>query len=304
MSDPAPTPASPIVPRLRLEFTYDFDEFAEAQQAYASGGSTGGKWRSWAGWLLFGGLALILFMLMNQRPAPRPTPPIVPPPPAQNWVNNILLPVIPWVLIFGVIWFFVFRQLRRGGAFPKTESMLYEPGEEPPPRPRRRDAEAGSSLAWALIAVPLVAVAFVLIYLFRGGGPSVGGGDWWRVVLPVVPWLLIFLFVYFFLFRYARGGLKALWDAQTSLHRPHVVEIYDDRIVFSDAVDRLEHKWEAFTHVRESPGLFLLFTSNYSMHILPKRAFPGRGGIDEFRELIRRAIAQRPGPAFPVLPAG
>ena len=29
-----------------------------------------------------------------------------------NYIINILLPLIPWLLIFGFIWFFVFRQLR------------------------------------------------------------------------------------------------------------------------------------------------------------------------------------------------
>jgi ATP-dependent Zn protease len=32
---------------------------------------------------------------------------------ANNYVLNILLPIIPWLLIFGFIWFFVFRQLRK-----------------------------------------------------------------------------------------------------------------------------------------------------------------------------------------------
>jgi ATP-dependent Zn protease len=32
---------------------------------------------------------------------------------ANNYLVNILLPLIPWLLIFGFIWFFVFRQLRR-----------------------------------------------------------------------------------------------------------------------------------------------------------------------------------------------
>jgi cell division protease FtsH len=31
----------------------------------------------------------------------------------QNLLVNLLLPLVPWVLIFGFIWFFVFRQLRR-----------------------------------------------------------------------------------------------------------------------------------------------------------------------------------------------
>src|SRR5438552_9013191 len=31
----------------------------------------------------------------------------------QNLLVNIFVPLIPWLLIFGFIWFFVFRQLRR-----------------------------------------------------------------------------------------------------------------------------------------------------------------------------------------------
>jgi ATP-dependent Zn protease len=36
-----------------------------------------------------------------------------------NTLANLLLPLVPWVLIFGFIWFFVFRQLRKTGAQPK-----------------------------------------------------------------------------------------------------------------------------------------------------------------------------------------
>jgi ATP-dependent Zn protease len=35
-----------------------------------------------------------------------------------NYVINILLPVIPWLLIFFFLWFFVFRQRRKTGATP------------------------------------------------------------------------------------------------------------------------------------------------------------------------------------------
>jgi ATP-dependent Zn protease len=45
------------------------------------------------------------------------TPPIVvhvePP---NSVLNNFVLPIIPWILILGFIWFFVFRNLRRWGA--------------------------------------------------------------------------------------------------------------------------------------------------------------------------------------------
>jgi cell division protease FtsH len=50
-------------------------------------------------------------------------------------VANILVPLIPWVLIFGFIWFFVFRQLRRAGA--ATQPMVITgPGRWVPDEPR------------------------------------------------------------------------------------------------------------------------------------------------------------------------
>jgi ATP-dependent Zn protease len=36
--------------------------------------------------------------------------------PSNNFLTNFILPFIPWLLILAFIWFFVFRQLRRGNA--------------------------------------------------------------------------------------------------------------------------------------------------------------------------------------------
>ena len=50
----------------------------------------------------------------------------------QNVLINILLPLIPWLLIFGFIWFFVFRQLRKGAL--RNEPMrVVVVGHEPRP---------------------------------------------------------------------------------------------------------------------------------------------------------------------------
>jgi hypothetical protein len=254
------------------------------------------------GWVLFIGLAIMLFMLLNSRQAPPGTAGPVPRPVANSYVHNILLPVLPWVLIFGFVWFFVFRQIRRSGIYadPKTrpQSTLYEPGTPaPPPRPPK-DPESRSLLVWLLVVVPVVAVVFFLIRSFvRSSGPA---GDLPSAFLPVIPWLLIFGFVALFLRR--GGNWKAAWDAMPQLHRPKVVEADEQRISFTDAVDRMEHRWEAFTHVRETPHLFLLFTAVNTFHFIPKRAFPSAAELDAFRELLRRQVAQRPEPGFPVLP--
>ena len=50
---------------------------------------------------------------------------------SQSLVVNILVPLIPWLLIFGFVWFFVFRQLRNSagaggmlGNFGKSKTQL------------------------------------------------------------------------------------------------------------------------------------------------------------------------------------
>jgi cell division protease FtsH len=48
----------------------------------------------------------------------------------QNLMVNLLLPVIPWLLIFAFIWFFIFRQLRAAGRQQQQQQQ-----EEPKPVP-------------------------------------------------------------------------------------------------------------------------------------------------------------------------
>ena len=54
---------------------------------------------------------------------------------ANNYVINILLPLIPWLLIFGFIWFFVFRQLRGVRHVTPTQIVFTGPGRWIPDEP-------------------------------------------------------------------------------------------------------------------------------------------------------------------------
>ena len=98
-------------------------------------------------------------------------------------------------------------------------------------------------------------------------------------------------------------GVRRLWDGQPHLQRPKRVEIDVTGFVISDAVSRLEHRWPSFSHARETKNLFLLYVSNYAFHMVPTRAFATDEEADGCRELVRKMVAERPGPAFPVLPA-
>jgi ATP-dependent Zn protease len=55
---------------------------------------------------------------------------------------NILVPLIPWLLIFGFIWFFVFRQLRsqKGKLGEPIRVVVVNPNEMTPTSPRRSGA--------------------------------------------------------------------------------------------------------------------------------------------------------------------
>jgi hypothetical protein len=176
VTQPAADPPPPAEP-IHIEFTYDLADYVESQTLWnqsskPTGRRTvlGGLGRGLFGWVLFIGLAIMLFMLLNSRQAPPGTAGPVPRPVANSYVHNILLPVLTWVLIFGFVWFFVFRQIRRSGIYadPKTrpQSTLYEPGTPaPPPRPPK-DPESRSLLVWLLVVVPVVAVVFFLIRSF------------------------------------------------------------------------------------------------------------------------------------------
>jgi len=157
-----------------------------------------------------------------------------------------------------------------------------------------------------------------------------------------VPWLIIFCVIWFFVSRQIRrtqthsahkprqsflyepgkepqrgrepaalaafmsrlNNEKAIWESQPHLHRPQSMEVTEGGVVVSDAVSRTENRWDAYSHVRETPNLFLLYTSDHAIQTVPKRAFGSEEDLRHFRELLRRTIAERPAPAFPVIPVG
>jgi hypothetical protein len=298
-SPPNPTPAVPAALPLRLEFTYEFADLAEASAATAS--ISPSKFRRGVfGWVLFIGLAIVLFMLLEHRrksPPPAPAPPPAAAAPAS--AGRLLLPLLPWVLIFLVIWLIVFLVLRRSHAtraHPRPHSTLFEPGQEPPPRPTTRAGATSTREGWLLLPLVGLAITVMVLLVQRPATPR-------ELVVATFPWLVAGLIVGLILTGWRKSVVKRLWETQPTFHRPHVVEVYPDHIVYSTAVGRFDHRWEAFTHVRETPGLFVLYESPYLMNMLPKRAFAGREEVDAFRELLRRTVAQRPDPAFPVLPA-
>ena len=116
---------------IRLDFTYTPEDFSEAIRAVQKHGlkrSAGGIRldRKLIGWVVFVALAAAYLIWLKGGQAPKP-----PPPPAQgqqNLFKTILLPLLPWIGVFLVIWFVVFRLLRGAGtSLWEAEPTLQQP---------------------------------------------------------------------------------------------------------------------------------------------------------------------------------
>jgi hypothetical protein len=172
------------------------------------------------------------------------------------------------------------------------------------PRQRYRDVtrEAAGHVAWAwlpfvlaIIATPLLANSIATQSTTQ---PTAGNG-WVDMLVPFIPWLLVFGFLWFFVFRRLT---RRMYMAQPSLMRPKTLELSDDEATVSDELSRLTYKWPAFVRFIETRNLFLMYVSEVMFHIVPKRAFDSQCELDEFRQKLREwADARSQG--FPVLPA-
>jgi hypothetical protein len=157
-------------------------------------------------------------------------------------------------------------------------------------------------LLWLLLPTAGLVITATLTLRFTGPPGSAVPLDLSAVLISTVPWVVIGLVLWLFITRSA-DPLKKLWEASPTMHRPQAVEADEQRIVFSDAAGRFEQRWEAFSHVQETQGVFILYTGQLSAQFIPKRAFATPMELDAFRELLRRQVEQRPAPGFPVVPA-
>ena len=122
------------------------------------------------------------------------------------------------------------------------------------------------------------------------------------VLVPLIPWLVLFASVWVILFTAARVQMpRRMWERNPALQLRQRLDANDDRLIIDNVQSRIEMKWAAVRSFLETPNLFMLYTAEYLFHMVPKRAFAGQGEA-EFRELLRRGI-QPPTQAFPVMQA-
>jgi hypothetical protein len=195
---------------MRLEFTYTPEDLAEAAKALGKalppGQVRGATFRGVFGWLLFIGLAVMLFMFLSRRNSP--------------------------------------------------------------PRPR---------------------------------ATTLPRGDLLGTFTALVPWILIFGFIWFFAFRNHRRRFKRLLDESPELQQPQTLDLGEDGIQLSAGLVTTTWKWAGLTGVLDTPNLLLLRTSNMAAIAIPKRAASGPGELARLQALVASRVAAPTG-AFPVIP--
>lgn len=113
-----------------------------------------------------------------------------------------------------------------------------------------------------------------------------------------MPWILIFLLVWLFVFRVLRGS--AVKKDHPLLGRLWTLEADSNCFTLNDNVSRAERKWAAFQKCVENKDFFLLFTAPKLAVIVPKRIFDP-ASLNEFRNLAQTNIHPKTG-GFPVIP--
>jgi hypothetical protein len=119
------------------------------------------------------------------------------------------------------------------------------------------------------------------------------------LLIPMIPWLLLVLFLWVVIFRYRRGyGLKK----SPLLMKPISMEIDEHGIFSSDGPTHTRWEWGAFDKTVESPDRFFLrLNGSTNFIIIPKRALNGPVAMEQVQALLGR-ISQGPTGAFPVIP--
>ncbi len=115
---------------------------------------------------------------------------------------------------------------------------------------------------------------------------------WSEMVVPLIPWLLIFGFVWMFIFRLLRKRLRE----NPIIGRSFEVTISDLGICWSDPVSRTEYKRLAFRGFDETANLFILYLTDpirvslLQYHLIPKRSLRIPGQLTQVRTLLEANI--------------
>ncbi len=266
---------------LTLGYSNTFEDFRQAQRGHlAARGGAGLRWAVLA-------LAIVLGSGVGALLVAGPVRPAGPLGPWVDLARGLLLPFAPWVLLMTyLVGLAIVRQR------PPRERVIDVVGQT---RPRWFKPE--SVTIWTLVV--LVGLTLVGQGWMNTAADRPGLERWLNFLLPIAPYGVAMLFLWWFVWR--RVMRKAYAAQQSKLERAVTTTITAERVTVDDVLTTLSYRWPAFARCVETADLFLLYTTEVSFFIVPKRAFASTGDVDGFRQLVG-AWAESRSAGFPVVP--
>lgn len=253
---------------IHVEYQCCFEDFKQFSLAHLSPET--GEWphllRPWLIFILLEVLALGYICFTYLRGASPPTSDDS----AVNFLPWIII-LIGWGLLFGC----AAQQMKRHA----TKHWVY--------------VVPGWRENYVQLLLCCVSIGIVIIWItILGSIASAKGGKFARadVILPMIPWIIIEVFLWLAMpFMHGRKWL-ALWRSNPSFGLPSMIEADDSEVTVRNVETKLVHQWAGVRRVIETPRLFCLYISAATAHIIPKRAFASLRSVDEFRSLLRRHV--------------
>jgi hypothetical protein len=120
------------------------------------------------------------------------------------------------------------------------------------------------------------------------------------ILLPLVPWVLILLFIWFFVFRNLSAGQRKVWENNPGFQQVQTFDMSEEGVRVVNPLSETLYRWNAFIGWAETERLFLLLLPNRARVLVPKRAIGDDAEQQRFRAFVN-ARACEPTGAFPVV---
>ena len=166
-----------------------------------------------------------------------------------------------------------------------------------------RGGKPGSGASVALLAwCLLVACVLALLMMLTSGGLIRALGESWRAHVGwAIALVLTLVLILLLARRQFNAQVRQMWESMATLQQVRTVQFDEDGVATIDALVQSRLRWGVYRRLEETPRLFLLFWSDYTFEIYPKRAFT-EASMGQLRELFQSKLAERTR-AFAVLPA-
>jgi hypothetical protein len=114
-----------------------------------------------------------------------------------------------------------------------------------------------------------------------------------NAVLPLIPWLLIFAAIGFFIYRRFSSFGKGQFRTRREFQLAQVVELTPEGVSVQTEISKTQWKWAAFSSVLESVNVIALQLSKVSYLVIPKRALSAEQSI-ELKAMIQQYLQPTP----------